>query len=328
MQSQRRLIALALATLCASPLLASAQAPAFPTRPLKLLVAFAPGGPTDVLARVVATGLGRQLGQQVIVENRAGSGGMLGTREAAKATADGYTLLFAGDAALAVQPQLAPNAGYDAQKDFTPLRLVASQANVLMVNASRGIPDIATLVQRARSRPGSITFASAGNGSPSHLVGALFESQTGIDMLHVPYKGAGPAMTDLLGGQVDALFVGTPVALQMAARKELVMLGVTGDKRLRDLPGVPTFAESGVRGLGGETAIWWSVMAPAGLAPAVATRLDAALQATLADPEVQKGLQTQGVDVLNLDARTTAQWIARDHAKWGALIRAKKISAE
>lgn len=319
---------LGLASWCAVLVPASAQVSAFPHRPLRLVVAFAPGGPTDALARVVATGLGRQLGQQVIVDNRAGSGGMLGTREVARATADGYTLLFAGDAALSVQPQLATNAGYDAQKDFTALRLVASQSNVLVVNAAKGIADMATLVQRARSRPGGMTFGSAGNGSPSHLIGALFESQTGIDMLHVPYKGAGPAMTDLLGGQIDALFVGTPVALQMAGRKELVMLAVTGDKRLPELPQVPTFSESGVRGLGAETAVWWAVVGPSGLPPAVTARLESALQATLADPEVQKGLTAQGVATLNLDARTTSQWIARDHAKWGALIRAKKISAE
>lgn len=330
MPCKRRFFALALglSSLCAVLAPVSAQVAAFPNRPLKLVVAFAPGGPTDALARVVATGLARQLGQQVIVDNRAGSGGMLGTREVSRATADGYTLLFAGDAALSVQPQLATNAGYDAQKDFTPLRLVASQANVLVVNAAKGIPDMTTLVQRARSRPGGITFGSAGNGSPSHLIGALFESQTGIDMLHVPYKGAGPAMTDLLGGQIDALFVGTPVALQMAGRKELVMLGVTGDKRLPELPQVPTFTESGVRGLGAETAIWWAVVGPPGLPPAITTRLESALQATLADPDVQKGLSTQGVATLNLDARTTSQWIARDHAKWGALIRARKISAE
>ena len=278
---------------------------------------------------MVATGLGRALGQQVIVDNRAGSGGTLGAREAARATPDGYTLIFAGDAALSVQPQLGgAAAGYDAQKDFTPLRLVASQANVLVVNASKGITDIPTLIARAKARSGAIAFGSAGSGSPSHLVGALFESQTGIDMLHVPYKGAAPAMTDLLGGQVDALFVGTPVALQMAGRKELLMLAITGDRRNRDLPNVPTFAEAGVRGLGSETSIWWAVMGPAGLPPAVTSRLESALEATLADPEVQKGLVTQGVETLNLDAKTTQQWIARDQAKWGALIRAKKIAAD
>lgn len=327
MPTRRPFLAALLASLFTVPALA--QPTSYPNRTVRLIVAFAPGGPTDILARVVATGLGRALGQQVIVDNRAGSGGTLGTREAARATPDGYTLIFAGDAALSVQPQLGgAAAGYDAQKDFTPLRLVASQANVLVVNASKGITDIPTLIARAKARSGAIAFGSAGSGSPSHLVGALFESQTGIDMLHVPYKGAAPAMTDLLGGQVDALFVGTPVALQMTGRKELLMLAITGDRRNRDLPNVPTFAEAGVRGLGSETSIWWAVMGPAGLPPAVTSRLESALEATLADPEVQKGLVTQGVETLNLDAKTTQQWIARDQAKWGALIRAKKIAAD
>jgi tripartite-type tricarboxylate transporter receptor subunit TctC len=325
--TRRPFLAALLASLFTVPALA--QPTSYPNRTVRLIVAFAPGGPTDILARVVATGLGRALGQQVIVDNRAGSGGTLGTREAARATPDGYTLIFAGDAALSVQPQLGgAAAGYDAQKDFTPLRLVASQANVLVVNASKGITDIPTLIARAKARSGAIAFGSAGSGSPSHLVGALFESQTGIDMLHVPYKGAAPAMTDLLGGQFDALFVGTPVALQMTGRKELLMLAITGDRRNRDLPNVPTFAEAGVRGLGSETSIWWAVMGPAGLPPAVTSRLESALEATLADPEVQKGLVTQGVETLNLDAKTTQQWIARDQAKWGALIRAKKIAAD
>lgn len=327
MPARRTFLTAFLASLITVPALA--QPTAYPNRPVRMIVAFAPGGPTDVLARVVATGLGRALGQQVIVDNRAGSGGILGTRETARAAPDGYTLIFAGDASLTVQPQLGgAAAGYDALKDFTALRGVASQANVLVVNASKGITDIPSLVARAKAAAGTVSFGSAGTGSPSHLIGALFESQTGIDMLHVPYKGAAPAMNDLLGGQVDALFVGTPVALQMAGRKELRMLAITGDKRNRDLPNVPTFAEAGVRGLGSETSIWWAVMGPAGLPPAVASRLESALQATLADPEVQKGLATQGVETLNLDAKSTQQWVMRDQAKWGALIRAKKIAAE
>lgn len=312
--------------LLAAPAVTLAQA--FPDRPVKMVVAFAPGGPTDVLARVVATGLAKTLGQPVVVDNRTGAGGMLGTREVAKASADGYTLLFAGDAALTVLPQLSKSAGYDPVKDFTPLRVVASQANVLLVNTSKGITDVPGLIQRAKAAPRTVTFASAGNGSPSHLIGALFESQAGIDMVHVPYRGAGPAMTDLLGGQVDALFVGTPTALQHASRKELLALATTGDKRLPGLPAVPTFAETGIRQLGAETAIWWSLMGPAALPAEVSAKLDLAIRNTLDDTEVRRQLERLGVDVLNLDARKTTEWITRDHAKWGALIAAKKITTE
>ena len=326
MQVTRLLFTLLLTAAATMPTLAQAQT--YPSRPVKMVVAFAAGGPTDLLARIVATGMSKALGQQVIVENRAGGGGMIGTKEVAKAPADGHTLLFAGDAALTVQPQLSSSAGYDARKDFTPLRLVASQSNVLVVNASRGIPDVKTLLERARLKPGSLSFGSAGNGSPSHLIGTLFEAQAGIDLIHVPYKGAAPAMTDLIGGQIDMLFVGAPVALQHAARKELTLLAVTGDKRLSALANVPTFGETGVRNLGSETAVWWSVMAPAGLPTTVATALDEALRSTLSDAEVQKNLVAQGVDVLNLPAKTTEQWIARDLAKWAELIRAKKVSTE
>lgn len=326
MQTQRRFMALVLAGLFALPAVTTAQT--YPARPVKLVVSFAAGGPTDVLARIVAQGLSKTLGQQVIVDNRAGGGGAIGTREVAKAQADGYTLLFAGDAALTVQPQLTPNVGYDARKDFTPLRLVAAQANVLVVNASKGLPDMKTLLAQAKGKRGALTFGSAGNGSPSHLIGALFENQAGIDLVHVPYKGAAPAMTDLIGGQIDMLFVGTPVALQNATRKELLMLAVTGSKRLPSLPNVPTFAELGIGQLGSETAVWWSVMAPAGLPQNIAVKLDEALKAALNDADVQKNLNTQGVDTLNLDAKTTEQWMARDQAKWAELIRAKKIASE
>lgn len=326
MQTHCRFMALALAAAVVLPTTATAQA--YPSRPVKLVVAFAAGGPTDVLARILAQGMSKTLVQQVIVENRVGGGGTIGTKEVARAQADGYTLLFAGDAALTVQPQLTSTAGYEGSKDFTPLRLVASQSNVLVVNASTGITDVKTLLERAKSKQGALTFGSAGNGSPSHLIGALFASQAGVDLVHVPYKGAAPAMTDLIGGQIDMMFVGTPVALQNATRKELTLLAVTGDKRLPSLPHVPTFAEAGINQLGNETAVWWSVMAPAGLPAAVQAALDEALRTALSDGQVQKNLTTQGVDVLNLDAKTTSKWMARDQAKWGALIRAKKVSAE
>lgn len=327
-RTNRRTLGLALAALMALPAAALAQAQDYPTKPVRMVVAFAAGGPTDVLARVVAAGLAKSLGQQVIIENRPGAGGAIGTRQVAQAAADGYTLLFGGDAALTVLPQISRNAGYDGLRSFTPLRLVASQNNVLMASADREIPDVNTLVAKAKAKPGTISFGSAGNGSPSHLIGALFESQKGIDLMHVPYKGAAPAITDLIGGQVDLMFVGTPVALQNASRKELVPLAVTGAKRLPGLPDVPTFEEAGVSGLGADTAIWWSLMAPAKLPPAIAKKVDAAIQAALNDAEVKSGLAAQGVEVLNLDANTTAQWLERDRKKWGALIGSGRIAKD
>lgn len=322
----RRCIAAVLASAWAAPGPLLAQA--YPTKPVRMIVAFAPGGPTDLLARLLATGMSKALGQQVIVENKAGGGGVLGTREAARAMADGYTLLFAGDAALTVQPQLSKNAGYDARKDFTPLRVVASQTNVLVARRSLGVRDLAGLIAHAKAKPGTVSFGSAGNGSPSHLVGALFEAQAGIELLHVPYKGAAPAMNDLLGGQIDLMFVGMPVALQQAGRKDLLALAVTGDKRSLNLPDVPTFSEAGIPSLGSESAVWWAVVGPAGLASEVRNRLDAALQATLNDAEVRKGFSAQGVEVPNLDAAAVAQWIELGQSKWGRLIQSQKIKVD
>lgn len=322
--TKRNYLALALTGLLAIPTLVSAQD--FPSKPVRMVVAFSPGGPTDVLARVVAKGLSTALGQQVIIDNKAGAGGMIGTREVANANADGYTILFGGDAALTVLPQMSKNAGYDGVKDFTPLRLVAAQTNVLVANKSVGVTDIAALIAKAKAKPDAISFGSAGIGTPSHLIGALFESQAGVDLLHVPYKGAAPAMTDLIGGQINLMFVGMPVASQNKTRPELVMLAVTGDKRSANMPDVPTFAEAGIKGLGAESAIWWSVMGPPGLPANVKAKLDAALKTALNDPEVRNGLTRQGVEVLNLDAATTTQWLKRDQVKWGKLIHDKKIS--
>lgn len=326
MMTKRSCLGLALAGLLASPSLATAQD--FPNKPVRMVVAFSAGGPTDVLARIVAKGMGSALGQQVIIDNKAGAGGMIGTREVAQAKADGYTILFGGDAALTVQPQMSKSAGYDGLKDFTPMRLVAGQYNVLVAHKSVGVSDVAGLVAKAKAKPDSVSFGSAGVGTPAHLIGAMFESQTGTQLLHVPYKGAAPAMTDLIGGQVNVMFVGMPVAIQNKSRAELVLLAVSGDKRNAGLPDVPTFAEAGVKGLGAESAIWWSVMGPPGLPADVAAKLDAALKTALNDPEVRNSLAQQGVEVFNHDAATTTQWLKRDHAKWGKLIQDKKISAD
>lgn len=311
-----------------SSALAHGQTQDYPARPVKMLVGFAAGGPTDVLARIVANGLSRNLGQQVLIDNRPGVGGVIANKEIARAPADGYNLVFAGDATLTVQPQVVPSAGYEPLKDFTPLRLIAAQTNVLVTNTSKGLPDVAALLAKTRQNPGRLSYGSAGSGSPSHLIGALFSARTATEMVHVPYKGAAPAFTDLIGGQIDAMFVGMPVALQNANRPELKLLAITGAKRSRDLPNVPTFDELGISGLGSETAVWWAVMAPARLPADVAQRLEQAIQATLQDPEVRKNLAAQGVDILDLDSKTTTQWIQRDSARWAELIRSKKVTIE
>ncbi|SFC43828.1 Tripartite-type tricarboxylate transporter, receptor component TctC [Polaromonas sp. OV174] len=318
-----------LMSLCAAAIgVQPAVAQSYPDKPVKMVVGFAPGGPTDILARVVATAMGKTLGNSVIVDNKAGGGGLLGAQSVAKAAPDGYTILFAGDGQLTLLPQLSNKAGYETQRDFAPIRMVAGQSNVLMVNKATGISDMATLIARAKASPGQLTYGSAGNGTPTHLVGALFENATGLSLLHVPYKGAGPAMTDLIGGQIDMMFVGMPVALQQAGRDQVTILAVTGNKRAVKLANVPTFTQAGIKGLGDETAVWWAVMVPAGVPQAIRSRLDAAVKEALNSPELRKSFTAQGVELLDQDATTTSQWIERDRARWATLIKNKKITAE
>lgn len=317
----RRLLGLALLALL--PGLALAQA--FPAKPVKMIVGFAPGGPTDILARIVAQSMSKELGQNVIVENKPGASGALAAQTVVKSDPDGYTIFFAGDGQLTLLPQLSPTAGYQTLRDLAPLRTVAGQSNVLVANRSSGITDMPSLLRQAKARPRSVSYGSAGAGTPSHLVGAQFENAAGIELLHVPYKGAGPAMTDLLGGTVNLMFVGMPVAVKNAGREQLAVLAVSGDKRSPRLPNVPTFAELGFKGLGEETDVWWAVSAPAGTPPQVRARLDAAVQAALADPALRESFQQQGVDLLDRDAQATRARIEQDQARWSRMIQDGRI---
>ncbi|MBL0421655.1 tripartite tricarboxylate transporter substrate binding protein [Ramlibacter sp. AW1] len=324
--TRRLLLGLVLSAFAAVPATATAQS--YPAKPVKMMVGFAPGGPTDILARLVATAMSKSLGQNVIVENRAGAAGALAAQALAKAEPDGYTILFAGDGQLTLLPQLSPNAGYQTLQDMAPLRTVAGQSNVLMAHKSSGIVDMPSLLRQARATPRTVSYGSAGNGTPSHLVGALFESTAGIELLHVPYKGAGPAMTDLLGGTLKIMFVGMPVAVQNATREQLAPIAVTGNKRSPRLPQVPTFGELGFQGLGDEVDVWWAVTAPAGTPPQVRSRLDAAIQAALADATLRESFNAQGVELLDRDAQATRARIESDQARWGRLIQSGKVPAQ
>lgn len=300
----------------------------FPTKPLRMLVGFAPGGPTDILARIVATAFSKALGQSIVVDNRPGAAGALAAQALAKSEANGYTVMFAGDGQLTLLPQLSANAGYVTQRDIAPVRTVAGQSNVLLVNKASGLKDLPALIRQAKARPGTISFGSAGNGTPSHLVGALLENAAGIELLHVPYKGAGPAMTDFLGGRLDLMFVGMPVATQYAQNDKLIPVAVTGAQRAARLPSVPTFTELGIKGLGEETDVWWAVAVPAATPAPVRARLDAALKTAMEDPQLKQSFVVQGVDRLDRDAAGTARRIETDHARWAQLIKAGKISNE
>jgi len=306
----------------------SASAASFPDHPIKLIAAFSPGGPTDILARILATGLGKVLGQSVIVDNKAGGGGLIGAQAAAKAEPDGYTLLFAGDGQLTVLPLIFRKSGYDADRSFVPIRMVAGQDNVLVASKNSGIASVESLVARAKAKPATVSYGSAGNGTPSQLIGALFEKSTGTRLLHVPYRGSGPAMADLLGGQTDLMFIGMPVALQQAKGEKLSLLATTGNARSPHTPQVPTFKELGVAGLGDETGVWWAVMAPHGVPASVKVRLEHAVETALADPDVKKALNAAGVDVMNSDAAAVEARIRKDRARWAGLINSGTLVSE
>ena len=322
----RRRDLLRAAALLGAPLPIRAQE--YPSRPVRMLVGFPPGGPTDILARILAAAMSRSLGQGVVVDNRAGAAGAIASQALAKAERDGYTVMFAGDGQLTLLPQMSPAAGYSVQRDFALVRTVAGQSNVLIAHRRAGIEDMPSLLRAAQGRPGGLGYGSAGSGTPSHLVGALFENATRTELLHVPYRGVGPAMTDFLGGRLDMMFVGMPVAVQHAQNPKLVTLAVTGRRRSPRLPEVPTFAELGIEGLGDETDVWWAVAAPAGTPAAVLARLDAAVRDALGDPQLRQSFDAQGVELPDRDAAATVARIRTDEARWAALLKSGRIRPE
>jgi tripartite-type tricarboxylate transporter receptor subunit TctC len=270
----------------------TASAQTYPSRPVRVVVPFPPGGTTDIVARLVAERLGPILGQPVVIENRAGAGGAVGAAEIARAAPDGYTLGLATVSTHGVNPAINPKLPYDASRDFTPISNLASVPNVVSAHPALGVDDIRGLIQRAKASPGKITYASAGNGSLSHMLGELFKASTGTDLLHVPYKGVGPALNDTLGGQVNLLFDNLPSSLPYIQSGKLRALAVSSPARLDSLPGVPTFAESGVPQLNDPS--WFGLVAPARLPEPVLARVHEAVTKALAAPEVRSRMHNVG----------------------------------
>ncbi|MBU6256792.1 MAG: tripartite tricarboxylate transporter substrate binding protein [Burkholderiales bacterium] len=319
----RRRFGLSAGALLGAPALGLAKG--YPTRPIRMLVGFAPGGPTDILARIVANALGKALDQSIVVDNRSGAGGAVAAQALANSAHDGYTILFAGDGQLTLLPQMSSSIRYVTDRDLAVIRSMAGQSNVLMSNRSTGITDLPSLLRIAKAHPGKLTFGSAGMGTPSHLVGAMFEEAAQVSLLHVPYRGAGPAMVDFMAGQLDLMFAGMPVAVAQAKDQRFAILAVTGRARSPRLPQVPTFAELGVSGLGEETDVWWALTAPAGLPPQVLSRLDAAARAAIADPQLRRAFDEQGIEIVDRDATASLARIHADEARWSRLMKAGKI---
>jgi tripartite-type tricarboxylate transporter receptor subunit TctC len=291
----------------------------FPAKPVRLIVPFPAGGGSDVIGRILAQKLSERLGQQVVVENRPGAGGSIGTEAAVRSAPDGYTMVLASTSEIAVNPAIYSKLSYDPLKDLTPIAMVASTPMVVIVSPSLPAKSIGELIALAKAKPGEINVASAGNGSFTHLASELFRSMTGVTWTHVPYKGAPPALTDTLGGQVQSFLSSVPSALGHIKTGRLRALAVTSAKRSAEMPDVPTIAESGYAGFEANT--WYGLLAPAGTPAPVVARLNAAANRVLAMPDVRQRLASEGGDALGGTPEQFAAFLRAEHAKWGRVVK-------
>lgn len=304
----------------------SAIAQSYPNKPVRLIVTFAAGGGTDLAARAVAPKLSEALGQAVVIENRAGANGAVGAEATAKAAPDGYTLMVGAAGTLAVAPHLNAKMPFDTFKDFAPVSLLATSAFVVTVNPNVNAASIRELLALAKASPGKLSFGSSGTGGAPQLAGELFKSQAGIDLLHVPYKGLGPALTDLLGGQIQIVFADVSLVTANLRAGKLRGLAITSAARSSALPDLPTVSEAGVPGYAAGT--WYGVFAPAGTPSAVVARLSDEIRKTLALPEIRNALLAQGVEAAGNTPDQYAAFLREEHGKWGRVIREANIKAE
>jgi tripartite-type tricarboxylate transporter receptor subunit TctC len=291
----------------------------YPNRPVRLVVPLSPGGFADTPARLLAPRLSEQFGRQFFVENKPGAGGTIGWDFVAKSAPDGYTLAITG-ATHIISSHLYKNLQYDVFKDFTPISMMASGPYVLVVNPKKlQVTNVRELIAAARAGPGAIDYASSGNGSSQHLVGALFNSMAGVQLNHVPYKGSGPAMQDLLAGEVGVSFAGVPNVLGQVRAGRLKALAVTTPKRWVELPDVPTMAEAGVPGY--EATLWLSISGPAGMPRDLVQRLSAEIARALKDPELQARFRDAGVEANATSGEELLRYMRSEDAKWGKVVR-------
>jgi len=295
----------------------------YPAKPIRLVVPFAPGGSTDIFARLVADRLGASFGEPVLVENRAGASGNIGADAVAKAAPDGYTLLMATTGVMAINNALFKSMPYDAAKDFVPVIFIASITNVLAVPNDLPAKNVAELVALAKKDPGKLTFASSGAGSSTHLSAELFKSMAGIDVVHIPFKGSGQALIDVVAGRVSMVFDNMPSALPHIKGGKLRALGVTGLKRSPALPDVPTISEAGIAGY--DSLSWSGIAAPAGTPRDVVQRLNLETAVILLAPDMRQKLAEQGADAIGGSPEAFAEHVRREREKWGRLVRERNI---
>ena len=306
------------------PLAAQAQAN-YPDKPIKFVVPYPPGGGTDVVARIVQMRLQAALGQNVLIDNKGGAGGSLGTDVVAKSAPDGYTVLFTLSSHT-INPAIFPKLPYDTLKDFEPVGLVASLPQILVANTAVPVRTVADVVAQAKAAPDKSSFASVGNGSPGHLAGELMVIRTGAPMLHIPYRGGGPAITDVIGGQVPYLWVSIPAAAQHVKSGKLNALAVSTVKRSAAFPEVPTMQEAGVADF--EVDSWYAMLVPAKTPKAIIDKLNKALNTVLAEPGIRAQLLEQGAEPVGGTPEALAKTIAAELPKWAKLAKDANIKAD
>ncbi|MGY0197307.1 Bug family tripartite tricarboxylate transporter substrate binding protein [Leptothrix sp. BB-4] len=297
---------------------AAAQPVAYPARPITLVVPFVAGGTTDIVGRIVAEGLGQRLGQTVVVDNRGGAGGNIGAAVVAQARPDGYTLLMGYNGTNAINPALYPKLSWDPVTSFEPVSMVARVNNVVVVHPGLPVATLPELIAHAKAHPGDLNYGSAGSGSVFHLAGEMLEQQAGVRLVHVPYKGAAPALTDTMGGQVQLMFASIPAALPFIRSGRLKAIAVTGARRSPLFPQLPSASESGYPGMVVDS--WFGVFAPKGLPVDVRDRLVSALHAVLSDRATVARLQEQGADPVSSTPRELAELLAADLKRWKQVV--------
>jgi tripartite-type tricarboxylate transporter receptor subunit TctC len=304
----------------------AAWSDSYPSRPIKIIVPTPAGGPVDAVARVLAHALAPAVGQAVVVDNRAGAGNTIGSKEAALAEADGYTLLFSSASGLVIAPMLHSQAGYDPIKSFAPIALVAESSNILVVNPAVPANGVQELVAHAKAHPGVLHFSSGGIGVLPHLIGEMFKARAGIDIVHVPYRGGGPSIADVVGGHVDMTFEGTSVLLPLIQAGKLRALAVTSAKRIPQLPDVPTMIESGYPGFSSTS--WTGLLAPAKTSPDIIAKLNTQVNAALATPELTAALAGISTQTVGGKPAALTDIINADIGKWAPIVKALNLQPD
>jgi len=304
---------------------AAAQGTDYPNRPVTFIVPFAPGGTTDILARMLSQKLEQRLGKPFIIDHRAGGGGVIGVTQVAHGTPDGYTIMMASSTALAINVNVRKSLPYDPRKDITPIALIARMPYVLVVNPELPVRSVADLVKLAREKPGQLTFASVGPGTIHHLNGEMFKSIFGLDVVHVPYKGTAPALQDVVGGHVQFMFADVPPAKALVLGGKVRALGVTTTERVQALPDLPTLAEAGIPGF--NTASWHSISTASGVPKDIVDKLATEIRAVMSEPEVQKLLLAEGaIPQISPSPEEFKQFVDAEIVRWGALVEKAGIA--